>query len=401
MIPNDVWSIIISYLNNPKEIYLYTMQLNSSIFSHAWSVLDKTVKNHLSIRHAARMGHVTYVMHLLDEEEWKVDPCVNKNEPMISASCYGHTEVVRYLLKHPRVQLTDSNGGTSALSAACTCVHPDTVKLLLEHGIKPDVHIGTSVSGSNQTTIMKLLIEYGYKPTFPILQEAVNKNRLEMVQLLLDSTDLNPSALNNSLVKSARAEVRSYLSNHSLVFQQALSDFYFPHVDLLEHILLQCDKDEYFNNATRIVSQAVKRKHDEFLSVLLKDSRVTNKLNMNSVFLVACKSGFVRVVEQLISELDPTYKDNEAIKLACRYGHTEVATTLLNDYRVDPSVCHNYCITVAAMHGFTGICKLLLQDRRVDPSANSSDPLRRAKQNGHKRIVEILPPVNSEIIYRK
>ena len=57
---------------------------------------------------------------------------------LMTASRYGHTEVVRQLCRFgAQVELQNGNG-ESALRAACQNGHTKVVKLLLEHGAQVD-----------------------------------------------------------------------------------------------------------------------------------------------------------------------------------------------------------------------------------------------------------------------
>jgi len=107
-------------------------------------------------------------------------------------------------------------------------------------------------------------------------------------------------------------------------------------------------------------------------------------------FLDACRNGNINIVKQLLSQVDPSANDNEAIKWAARMGRQDVVKLLLKDSRVDPSAQDNFAIRWAARMGRKDVVQLLLKDPRVDPSAKDNYAIRWAAQNGHKEVVELL-----------
>ena len=76
-------------------------------------------------------------------------------------------------------------------------------------------------------------------------------------------------------------------------------------------------------------------------------------------FLDACRNGNINIVKQLLSQVDPSANDNEAIKWAARMGRQDVVKLLLKDSRVDPSARDNYAIRWAAQNGHKEVVELL------------------------------------------
>ena len=58
--------------------------------------------------------------------------------------------------------------------------------------------------------------------------------------------------------------------------------------------------------------------------------------------------------------VDPAANENEAIRWASRYGHTETVRLLLADPRVDPTTCNNQTTYTENRHGHTEVVRLLL-----------------------------------------
>jgi len=124
----------------------------------------------------------------------------------------------------------------------------------------------------------------------------------------------------------------------------------------------------------------------ELLSII--DPSIRN----NFAIRFAAKNGHKDVVELLLkdSRVDPGARDNEAIRYAAYYGHKKTVELLLEDSRVDPSAVNSQAIIFAAKNGHKDVVELLLRDPRVDPSAKDNWVIRLAAKNGHKDVVELL-----------
>ena len=123
-----------------------------------------------------------------------------------------------------------------------------------------------------------------------------------------------------------------------------------------------------------------------------------------------------------MGDIDPSLKNNEAIRLAAGNGRLEVVKILLKDPRVDPSDNNNHAIRYASANGLAlqgglgsaehvEVVKVLLADRqagracandsRVDPTACNNSAIGYASANGlalrgelgsgeHTKVVELL-----------
>lgn len=97
---------------------------------------------------------------------------------------------------------------------------------------------------------------------------------------------------------------------------------------------------------------------------------------MNGVFYNACTNGNIKKVTKLLTnpDINPAYKDNQAIISASKNGHINVVRLLMNDPRVDPSANDNEAIKASIETGHIDMIELLSKDPRVkltDGSARS------------------------------
>ncbi len=113
---------------------------------------------------------------------------------------------------------------------------------------------------------------------------------------------------------------------------------------------------------------------------------------MNNEFIEAAKTGDIDKVKLLLTnpKVNPTVKDNQAIRLASLNGHLEVVRLLLNDPRVDPAAGNSYAIRRASANGYTEVVRLLLNDPRVDPAAENNEAIQLASLNGYLEVVRLL-----------
>ena len=84
--------------------------------------------------------------------------------------------------------------------------------------------------------------------------------------------------------------------------------------------------------------------------------------NKQELFFPACKYGKLDVIKILLPYVDPTARDNLAIRWASYNGHLEVVKCLLTiegSRRVDPTACDNFAIRLARQNGHLEVVKLL------------------------------------------
>ena len=106
----------------------------------------------------------------------------------------------------------------------------------------------------------------------------------------------------------------------------------------------------------------------------------------------AAVKGHLWTVTSLIrrSLVDPTVRDNFAIRHAALHGHTDIVSYLLTDPRVDPAATTNFAINNACRNGHFSVAKLLLADPRVNPTVFHCAALRYACAGGYVPIVDLL-----------
>jgi ankyrin repeat protein len=141
--------------------------------------------------------------------------------------------------------------------------------------------------------------------------------------------------------------------------------------------------------ALRLASQ---NGHVEVVKLLLADSRVDPSVDDQYPIRVACQGGHADVVAVLLTDkrVTPSVQSLDLLATACENGHVEVVKLLLADKRANPAEKDQAAIRAAAHLGHTEIVKLLLADERVDPSSEDQYSIRWACENGHSAVVQLL-----------
>ncbi|ORY48069.1 ankyrin [Rhizoclosmatium globosum] len=89
-------------------------------------------------------------------------------------------------------------------------------------------------------------------------------------------------------------------------------------------------------------------------------------------------------------KVDPSFNNNNAIRVCCNHGHLSLLERLLQDPRTDPSVLNNSPVRLAAQNGYLEIVQFLAKDPRVTLSDSDSSALALACEHGQEEVVEFL-----------
>jgi hypothetical protein len=109
---------------------------------------------------------------------------------------------------------------------------------------------------------------------------------------------------------------------------------------------------------------------------------------------IAAREGYTETVRFLLEDkgIDPFIENDYALRRACQNGHLEIVELLLN-HGANPAALDDTPIRVAAKGGHTEIVRLLLRDTRVNPLACNNYALIEAQRMNHKKIVALLEAV--------
>ena len=158
---------------------------------------------------------------------------------------------------------------------------------------------------------------------------------------------------------------------------------------ILDAINKGADVTFSYNSALRL---AARYGHTEIIKLLMAFDEVDVTTNDNGALKLAAYCGYTEIIKLLMTrgEVDITAEDNCALRVAAQNGHTEIVKLLMARNEIDVTVENNEALRKAAQNGHTEIVKLLMTRDEVDVTAYNNEALKLAAQNGHTEIVKSL-----------
>jgi ankyrin repeat protein len=157
--------------------------------------------------------------------------------------------------------------------------------------------------------------------------------------------------------------------------------------------------DHHKDNIPRVVCNllckiASDKNNTDIILTLLQDKRA-NQIDIDQLFIRACKSGNERLFQYLIYhyQVKPDMENNTPIHAACKAGNVNIVKWLLQHDSVDPSVESYLALFFAIQEKHEHIVKLLLQDSRMTNVGNllgNNSPLAKAIRTEHSNILILL-----------
>lgn len=285
---------------------------------------------------AADLGHLDIVKYLL-ELNCKVDALSWSGEtPLIFAAKNGHTAVVRLLIASKSNPLHMTKYMKSALYAACSGSHLETVKFLIEEGgCDLSTHISTSPNAINHAAwggnvqILKYLISIGFpnvnRGTETSLHVAASSGKLDAVRFLIkNGSNSQKEQLDNQgftpiQVASRRGnwDVVKYLvsigCDYLAINRFQVSAFSFAcaqnNLNMLKyfHLNLGCDLNQAFHIGSTL-QEICRNGHIEILKYFFEngvsfqnEGSTTNKDEELNTIKWSCEGGQLDFVKYLVS----------------------------------------------------------------------------------------------------
>lgn len=282
--------------------------------------LDKPQMQNFSVRGFSNLTLVCQKFYYLSCQVFKDEfPFLTCKESCLIKICrFGHAHLLQYLLTNPK--LLPSKG----------CLTQIVDDMTLSKNIK-------------HAPVLKILL-MKFAITINNFQLALmaERNSIETIKILLEEEKINSGNAKN-IFTIAFAYGRKDVVD--ILFEKGFDTFPdYPlnlacqsnNVELIELLLKRFDPNEHNVDHIPAICVASSRGHVEVVTLLLKDKRV-----------------------------DPTIKNNMAIRWSAEKGHTKIVKLLLNDPRIDPSDRNNYALEMATLNGHLGVVKLLLKDKRI------------------------------------
>ncbi len=321
---------------------------------------DKTGKSPLLW--AAENGQLETVKVLVQYCDVRVEVCNNKLTALHYAACYGHLQLVKYLVGLNKLDLeSQSKNGRTPLVWAYDCDHLEVVEFLLEKGAKIDVIDEDGISS--------------------LLAEAFEEGQWEKVMVLVRCCEV--------------------VSNEkSTALHYAAAD---GNIALVEYLvgLNTLDLEAQSIVGVTPLSCAVWFGHIEVVKFLLEKGASVHvkEQSENSPFLMAAREGQLEVVKVLAQYCDVrVVVCNEkltALHYAARYGHLQLVKYLvgLNKFDLETqSINGRTPLVWACDGGHIEVVKFLLEkDAKIDVrDQDGISPLLRAAGKGQLEMVKVL-----------
>lgn len=266
------------------------------------------------------------------------------------------------------------------LFAAFTCaMHPPTVPE--EPGIQdlPDdlVKMIFDMVGrpANNLTLNKrlwwiaiqILVDRNpYRCDNPALWKAAEEGHLFLVQALLRHPLVNPNSALNSHILGPEIKNLPVL------------------MALLDHP--RCNQEEGIHEALAMISQ---RGHTESVKALLARPGTLLARTLSRAFGLSMPE-YPEIAHALLDHpnFDPTYNENEAIRVAANHGNVSIIKRLLENPQVDLTARRNAALEAAVFH--QEAFEVLLADERVLNGGNLDKVLIKASESGKEHAVKLL-----------
>jgi hypothetical protein len=151
-------------------------------------------------------------------------------------------------------------------------------------------------------------------------------------------------------------------------------------VKIIYSIINMSATDDYMLRAL------IDRNYTNFVRLILLDESLNFPID-DFTFLRAVKKGMTDIVQLLLKakHMDPSVFVNSAIHIACKKGYLQIVELLLEDERVNPG----NSIVIAAKRGHLEIVKRLMKDHRLN-RAFLSGALVSANKNNHRDVFDVL-----------
>jgi hypothetical protein len=188
-----------------------------------------------------------------------------------------------------------------------------------------------SISIKDQYLNNLYTIKYLTSIDYDLFCELIEKNKYKIIKYILKNINLTFN-INTIIMKSIKAK-------NSKIFILLYKKYYIQPWD-----------KQYLNIKT--IFRLRKHKIIKILLFDLYNSKYTNENRNNSVFRLAVKYNYIKVVRNIlnnhITKIDPSSYDNGALKYAVKFNYYKITKMLLNNEKFNYKL-NNKCIICTAI----------------------------------------------------
>lgn len=350
----DIINLLLSHENSVKNISIesaFEIALHYGNIEIAKLFINDgslTINDELSNKWlilAIRGGVLDMVKFVI--EDLNANPAFNHNEPLRTAA-EGNADIVIYLLELPGVDPTDNNN--AALTVACKFMRYGIVDILISDPrvqINDNEHPVIEYAASNgRLDVLKRLIggetKFRSFDVYSVLREAAMNNQCETVQFLLTQTSVDPAKYSLDLLKDVAS-----------------------------------------------------RGYTNVLRLLINDGRIPVREHGNQLLIWAIQKSCYNLVYLLLDlpEVDPSFDNDEPLKIAITTMKNKIAKLLLIKGRVNPArnPSNHFLVLVSTSGpGMDDVLKLILRDKRVKVTESDSAMITERITSTHDEYIHIL-----------
>jgi ankyrin repeat protein len=307
--------------------------------------IDPNVEDGEPLINAIGGNYLDIVELLLDHG---ADPSIRDNTPIIISAERGRVEMVKLLLSNENFVKDDDFD--YLLVTVVIENNTEMVEILLdEGGADPNIEDGEPLikAAAGSLEIVKILLDHGADPSLngnKALIEAIDNGKIEIVKVLLNDDRINPSHNDSEALIEAinheRTSIVKLLLEHGANPNDAMNAaIYSGKSKIIKYMI------EYGGEISP----------EDFMNVIEENDSAYG------------------IVQVMLEVFDPSYNDNEAIRVASELGRTKIVRVLLKDPRVDPTAEDNEAVKEAYKNKDTILTQLLLDDNRVKNSLSSQE----------------------------
>lgn len=192
----------------------------------------------------------------------------------------------------------------------------------------------SSIHDDEFDVVSKQLHEKSLQPTMDIFSSAIYYGRLDIVSMILEN--------------------RLYQSTYNIMLEEAYDG------NQLGVILLLLSYDDTLN-PNEIFQRSCSDGRDEYVTLLISDSRI-----------------------------DPTLNNHICIQYAVSKNYSKIVKTLLSDSRTNPMVNNGALLNHAAAFGYIDVLKCLISSNKTKPDNDNWSILKYAAFNGHHETCQYI-----------
>lgn len=364
-----------------------------------------------AITHAAKKGFVIYTKCLLEDR--RVDPFIRSCAPLRWACSEGHLEIIQLLLDTLKSD-AKINLPSASLLQPVKNERQDIVSVLLEkqniqfRGFK--VENSAIISTTNPEMIQLLLSSSRLSFDAGVINHLISRWDEVILHQILNDARFDQNSFNVSFLAACRQRgsckfLEIIMKNprgfgHVNPFSPTILSSTSCDAGSLEVLRFLAAMPEYDpGSAPALLGNLCKNATDEFLLEFLQDHRVIVTHQNGEALLKASTRGLSGTVEKLLQHNWPkNYEENfnKSFLVACKNGFLPVVQMLGRHPLVSLAKNDNECLVWASWKGHKEIVRELLKNEIVSKGTISMAQFR-ARQFNRTDVIEILDIVVSGI----